>query len=329
MGPSDIEGQSWTKKRLEDGRVKGTAQWSGFLPIAPLVMDDATLNAKSTFVMIGIHESLKIAKNDRLNLFNLVGDADASVATLKTIQALENKIQPLRYFNRVSDVFKTSRERLPKTLSNIPGCHVPRIKACNPKSYSELESACEEFDTWPLIVRARGYHGGKYMTLLTSKSQLKAIKNNPWLYNGIFLLEFVDFSNEENLYQKTRVIMVDGVPYPRHSIISNSWSIHKENRADLMAMDDELCHKEEHFLAFLHDTGLKEYGAVFSGIHERIGLDIFGIDFSLVDGKVVIFEANACMNFIGQDYGNDDRYRYLERYEQALRRAVKKMLMSA
>ena len=110
MGPSDIEGQSWTKKKhLEDGRVKGIAQWSGLLPLAPFVMDDATLSAKSTFVMIGIHETLETPKNARLNLFNLVGDADASVTTLKTIQALENKIQPLRYFNHASDIFKTSR----------------------------------------------------------------------------------------------------------------------------------------------------------------------------------------------------------------------------
>jgi hypothetical protein len=330
MGPSDIEGQSWTKKkRLENGRVKGTAQWSGLLPIAPFIMADATLSAKSTFVMIGIHETLKIPKNARLNLFNLVGDADASASTLKTIQLLEDKIQPLRYFNRVSDVFKTSRERLPVTLLNIPGCSVPRIKASNPRSFDEFASACEEFAVWPLIVRARGYHGGEYMLLLEDRSRLDILKDKPWIYNGIFLIEYVDYRNEQGLYQKSRIIMVDGVPYPRHSIFSEQWAVHAASRADLMGQDIELCRQEEKFLAYLSDAGMKEYGEVFHAIQERIGLDIFGIDFALVDGKVVVFEANVCMNFLGQNYGEHGRYQYLEGYVKNLKRAVKKMLLNA
>jgi hypothetical protein len=329
MGPSDIEGQSWTKKKhLEDGRVKGTAQWSGFLPLAPFVMGDATLSAKSTFVMIGIHETLNIPKNGRVNLFNLVGDADASVTTLNTIQALENKIQPQRYFNRVSDVFKTSRERLPITLSGIPGCRVPLVKALKPGSFDEFASACEEFAVWPLIVRARGYHGGEHMLLLEDRSQLDSINDKPWIYDGVFLIEYVDYRNEQGLYQKSRVILVDGVPYPRHSIFSDQWAVHAASRADLMGQDAELCRQEEKFLAYLRDTGMKEYGEVFSAIQERVGLDIFGIDFALVDGKVVVFEANACMNFLGQNYGEHGRYQYLDSYVKKLKRAVKKMLLN-
>ena len=330
VGPSDIEGQSWTKiERREAGRVKGAFEWSGLLPILPFVKADATLSAKSTFVFIGIHEKFSMPRNAHLNLFNIVGDADASLKMLNIIQAMEDKIRPQRCFNRTSDVFKTSRGRLPETLSDIPGCYVPHVEASDPKSFGELEKACEKFDTWPLILRARGYHGGENMLLLSDRSQLDTIKDNPWLYDGIFLMEHVDYRNEGKLYQKTRVLYVDGVPYPRHSIISDCWSIHSKNRADLMDQDLELCHQEERFLAYLRTAGLKEYGAVFSAIQKRIGLDIFGVDFALVDGKVVVFEANACMEFLSQDYGEDGRYRYLESYVRTLKHAVKKMLMNA
>lgn len=330
LGPSDIEGQSWTKiDSRADGKVKGTAHWSGFLPIQPFVMGDPTLKAKSTFALIGIHETIHVPKNARLNLFNLVGDADASASTLNTIQVLESKIKPLRSFNRSIDVFKTSRERLPGTLSNIPGCRVPHVKTSNPRSFGELEAACEEFNTWPLIIRARGYHQGQNMILLSDKSQLEAIKDSPWLYGGIFLIEFIDFRNEENIYQKTRVILVDGVPYPRHSIVSDHWLIHSESRAVLMDRNIELCRQEEGFLQYLQGACLKEYGAIFKAIHERVGLDIFGVDFTILDGQIVIFEANACMNFLSQDYGKDGRYRYLESYIKDLKRAVKRMLIQA
>lgn len=330
IGPSDIEGQSWTeKKQLKNGNVKGTAQWSGFTCILPFVMDDATLKEKSMFLYIGIHESINVPKDARLNLFNLVGDADASPTTLRTIQAIERKIHHRRCFNRAGNVFRTTRERLPETLSGIPGCCVPRVKALEPKSFGELETACDEFDCWPLIIRARGYHGGEYMMLLEDRSQLETIKDNTWIYDGIHLIEFIEYRNRENLYQKTRIILIDGVPYPRHSIISDNWMIHGKSRDDLMGMDSGLCQQEERFLTYLQDTGLKKYRAVLTAIQERIGLDLFGIDCALVDGQLVIFEANACMNFLSQDYGEDGRYQYLRSYVKDLKHAVKKMLMKA
>jgi hypothetical protein len=331
MGPSDIEGQSWTKKeRLESGKVKGSAGWSGFLPIQPFVMQDSTLSRKSTFALIGIHETLRVPKNADLNIFNLVGDADASSSSLNMIRKLDNEIKPSRCFNHPENIFRTGRERLPSTLSDIPGCRVPRVMSSEPKSYSELEHACDEFDAWPLIIRARGYHGGEKMVLVENKSQLGAMGGCQWLYRGIFLIEFVDYRNRDNLYQKSRIILVDGIPYPRHSIISDHCFIHASSRADLMDEDPGLRRQEEDFLAYLRDDGLnRDYGQVFGAIQERIALDVFGVDFSVVDGEVVVFEANACMNFLFQDYGLDGCYRYIERYVRDLKRAVKKMLMKA
>lgn len=56
------------------------------------------------------------------------------------------------------------------------------------------------------------------MKLLADSSKLEAIKDNPWLYDGVFLMEYVDYRNNKKLYRKTRVILVDGIPYPCHSI---------------------------------------------------------------------------------------------------------------
>ena len=329
LGPSDIEGRNLTiPDRSENGKVRYA--WAGLLPIKDFVMGDPTLRAKSRIVLLGMSKPLEVRKNARLNLFNLVGDADASVGMLNTVQDMENSIQARRFFNRTENVFKTSRERLPKTLSNIPGCRVPRVKASDPRSFSELEAACEEFDAWPLIIRARGYHAGQHMRLVENKSQLDAIKDSPWLYGGIFLIEFVDYRSADGMCRKTRVVLVDGVPYPRHSIISDRWLIHPESRGELMDRDIELCRQEQRFLHNLGDRGLKEYGTVFKAIYERIGLDIFGVDFTILDGQILIFEANACMNFLGpQDYGKDGRYKYLESYIKDLKRAVKKMLIQA
>ena len=298
-------------------------------------MADPILSKNSTFGFIGLEEKRigiqgdgENLQNGPINLFNLVGDADSSGTALRIIQTVEKQIKPQHCFNRPENVFRTSRGSLPETLANIPGCRVPRVKEENPASFAELKVACETFDAWPLIIRARGYHGGEYMKILMDDSQLEALGDDPWLYNGIFLIEFIDYRNNENLYWKTRVILVDGTPYPRHSITSDKWLIHAGSRADLMNDDIDLCRQEERFLAWLRDEGLEEYGAVFSAIQERVGLDLFGIDFALVDGQVLVFEANACMNFIGQSYEKNDRRLYLEGYMKSLKRAVKNMLMT-
>jgi hypothetical protein len=298
------------------------------VPIQPFVWNDPTLKAKSMFALMGI-QTITVPEGARPNLFNMVGDADASVGALKQVQALEREINHFRCFNRAANVLKTSREGLQKTLAGIPGCRLPRVSTCQATSYDELNSACAEFSAWPLIIRAAGFHGGENMCLLNKLSDLESIKDRPWLYAGVLLMEFIDCRNENKLYQKTRVIMIDGVPYPRHSIVSDNHFIHAKNRSDLMDQDDSLCRREEGLLVYLRDEGLIEYGEVFSAIYQRIGLDIFGIDYAMLGGELVIFEANACMDFLSQDYGANGRYRYLEPHVRVLRRAVKKMLMTA
>ncbi len=329
FGPSDIEGQNpITSTSPEKGGVRVTADLQGVLPILPYVMNDQTLRANSAEVMVGVHQ-IRLPENASVNLFNLVGDADSSSNMLLKIQHIANELQPRRFFNQPSHVFRSSRGRLPKTLGDIPGCVVPRVEIANPKTFAELQAVCERFDRWPIIVRARGYHGGENMVLVSDAAQLESIENLSWLYRGIFLIEFFDFKNADGLYQKIRVVMVDGIPYLRHCIISDKWAIHTGSRAELMDQDIELCYREEKFLAQFCEAGLKQYGQIFREIHRRMGLDVFGIDFALVNGQMVLFEANPCMSFLGDRYGNDDRYQYLDQYVNALRRAIKRMLVTS
>ena len=329
LGPSDIKEQNpITNTSAESGGVRVTADLAGLLPILPFIMTDRTLRANSAQVLVGVH-SIRLPENARVNLFNLVGDADSSSNMLQKIQQIAYKVQPLRFFNQPSRVFRTSRGRLPKTLANIPGCVVPRVETIHPKTLSELRAACATFDHWPVIVRARGYHGGEQMLLLAEPAQLESIKDVSWLYGGIFLIEYFDYKNKDGLYQKTRVIMVDGLPYPRHSIFSDKWIIHAGSRADLMHQNPGLCRQEEYLLAHLRDTRMGEYAQVFREIHARIGLDIFGIDFAIVDGQIIIFEANACMKFLDRRFRANDRYHYMDNHVKDLKRAIKKMLLQS
>jgi hypothetical protein len=326
LGHSDISGQEVSTSERVPGGTKVTTDLAGVLPILPWAQSDKTLAEKCVPILVTEDTQLP-DPNPRLNLFNLVGDADSSSTSLHLIQKIVNAAQPRRCFNLPAHVFRTSRARLPKTLANIPGCIIPKVLSINPKTPEELESACVEFNSWPLIARARGYHGGEHMIMLKDMAEIELVKHQEWLYTGIFLIEFVDYKNGDGLYQKTRVIMIDGFPFLRHSIYGDRWAVHSRNRADLMDGDMELCHREERFLAEFRDVGLREYTQVFQNIHGRIGLDVFGIDLALVNGNIVVFEANACMSFVGQRHGTDEQYGYLDSHLTAIRRALKKMLI--
>jgi hypothetical protein len=329
LGPSDIDEQNRiTNVSPEKGGIRVTADLAGILPIMPFIMGDRTLRANSAQVVVG-HQSIRLPRNARVNLFNLVGDADSSINMLQQIQRIANELQPQRLFNPPSRVFGTSRGRLPKTLADIAGCVVPRVDAVHPKTFGELQATCEAFATWPMIVRARGYHGGENLVLLDEPAQLEPIKDESWLYNGICLIEYIDYKNRDGLYQKSRVIMVDGKPYPRHAIFSHTWMIHAGSRADVMHQDLGVCRQEERFLARLRDEDMDGYADVFREIHARIGLDLYGIDFAVVDGQIVVFEANPCMKFLDRHHRADNRYHYLSNHVKDLKRAVKKMLLQS
>jgi hypothetical protein len=330
LGASDIEEQNpVTNTTVEQGGIRVTAEMAGLLPIMPFILNDRTLRASSAQVLVGV-QPIPLPRNARVNVFNVVGDADSSSNMLQRIQHIANELQPRRFFNPPSRVFPTARERLPKTLANIPRCIVPRVASADPRTITELRAACDAFAAWPMIVRARGYHGGKNMVVLAGPAQLEDIKDEPWLYSGgLCLIEYIDYKNREGLYQKTRVIVVDGTPYPRHSIYSDNWMIHAGSRAELMHQDLALCRQEERVLADLSEMHMGGYAEVFREIHARIGLDIYGIDFAMVDGQILVFEANPCMKFLDRHYRADNRYSFLDGHVKELKRAVKKMLLTA
>ena len=328
LGPSDDEARNPSTREHVQGGVKVTTSLSGLLPILPYVSADPDLSPRSTMVLVGVHE-IRIPANTQVNLFNLVGDADSSQGMLQRIQMIADQIRPWRYFNPAENILTTARGQLPTTLANIPGCILPCVESVSPVNFSEFCLACEKFDSWPLIVRAIGYSGGANMVLLNSPSELESLRDQSWLYGGILLVQYIDCRDEDGLYNKTRVIVVDGVPYPRHSIYSDQWLSSTASRA-WMDSNVELCQREERFLAYLRDEGMKQYGPVFREINQRIGLDIFGIDFALVNGQMVIFEANACMTFLRRRrWSRDPRYDYLDTHITALWGAVKTMLLNA
>ena len=105
---------------------------------------------------------------------------------------------------------------------------------------------------------------------------------------------FHDFRSADGHWRKYRLIFVDRRVYPYHLAIGEDWLVHYW-RAEMGRADWKKA-EEERFLSDWRGVfGPKAAQAVEEVAH-RLDLDYGGMDCALAqDGRVLLFEANACM----------------------------------
>ncbi len=98
----------------------------------------------------------------------------------------------------------------------------------------------------------------------------------------------------------------------RHLFISDHWNVHGKDRQRFMAGKSPIVAEER--AMFVRVEGAFEPAVVdtLRAARSRISLDFFGIDFAIArDGHVLLFEANASMNFF--PYSSDPQFAYLRK----------------
>ena len=84
----------------------------------------------------------------------------------------------------------------------------------------------------------------------------------------------------------------------RHKLMSDSWNVHGKDRERIMGDRPDLIEEEVALFATPEGAFPPEIGRTLDAVRDRMGLDFFGVDFGIApDGRVLLFEANATMNF--------------------------------
>jgi hypothetical protein len=108
-------------------------------------------------------------------------------------------------------------------------------------------------------------------------------------------------------------------------LVSEHWNVHAKDRQRVMAERPELIAEEERMFAAADGAFPDEVQQVLTSVSERMSLDFFGMDFGIApDGRVVLFEANATMNFF--PLSPDPRFAYLARCVEPARSAFYDLL---
>lgn len=230
-------------------------------------------------------------------VFNQIADADTHRGALRRCIQLCEQLNTT-VINHPANVLKTTRDQVAAALQGIPGVVVPRTVRFRPRSPDEVFSrAAAEGLEFPYIVRAAGEHGGRLMLRLDNRGDVGLLHALPFDGRDFYLIEFIDYRDEDGYYHKQRLAMIDGEVLMRHSLYDTDWKVHGASRAGMLARESwETLNQRE---IRLEKEVLPRAAAACAEIARRLGLEYFGIDGHLrEDGKLIVFEANASMNIL-------------------------------
>jgi len=232
-------------------------------------------------------------------VFCEISDPDShTVALSKARKLFKLTSTRIRWINDPHGVQNTRREIVPQLLAGIGDVYTPKTILVNDVSIKNLRSAIEAGELrLPVLIRPTGSHGGKHLVKIEHFAELNDLDLSR--YPRAFVTEFLDTAID-GLYAKYRYAVVAGEPFLRHVIFSNHWCVHSESRS-FMADHPDLQEREARILQeFDRDLKVSTRDAI-KQIHSKIGLDYFGIDFTISGGRLIIFEVNANMNILNNN----------------------------
>ncbi len=228
-------------------------------------------------------------------VFNAVGDADLCARALDEIpRILARTKAPV--INPPERILPTGRSANAERFAAIDDVIVPRTSLFSRKSLERpdiAETLHEQGFTFPLLLRAPGFHTGQHFLRADNAAEFSAaVSQLPG--DQLFVIQYLDARGADGLARKYRAMIIDGVLYPLHLALSQFWKVHYFT-SDMAA---EPAHRQEE-AAFLSDMASVLGPKVLQSLMrlcEALQLDYGGIDFGVSqDGRVLLFEANATM----------------------------------
>lgn len=325
LGPDDNKSSKITYSTENKISVK----FVGILPIYPTILQLPELKKRSHLVILGIHKKFippRELKN--VKLVNLIGNPDGNFHSLKITENLITDLSFEDVINNPVNIYKTSRLTLPNLIGDINNVVISKTVAVSASTSSELIEAVNKNEfSYPVIVRLAGYHNAEHMKKIDSEADFHSIRDWFSTKRNFIILEYINCLGEDGYYRKARIAVVGGKFFPQHFLSSKTWCVDVKNRYNIMLKEDLLRNDEKTFFESFKRTIYPKYQNQLKEIHRRINLDIYGIDCFFKDnGEIVIFEANACMDFTSMWLGPNNEYQYKIPYRAAVRDAIIKLM---
>ena len=244
----------------------------------------------------------------------------------KVLEAIARMLKPYKgtVINHPLAVLSSGRDRISRKAAAVEGLVAPPSVRLRATSAASVASIAERGGvSFPAILRPAGAHRGSG-TFLVRDSVEAAQAMQPG--DDYYLTAFADYRSPDGLYRKIRFFFIGEAVIIRHQIASDNWNVHVEARDRFMASRPRLVQEERRLI----EAGIEALPALaqraLAGVRAAVGLDFFGLDCSLLeDGSLLLFEANATMNFSNAS-ADDPQFSYLRPAFQQGRNGFRSML---
>lgn len=154
----------------------------------------------------------------------------------------------------------------------------------------------------PVIIRPSVTQMGKGAKLCRTEDEVLTHLNS-WNSGDICAIRYFNCSDELGNARQYRIVALDGVLYPERINVAPFWHSHDASREDIGWYENGYDELEQHYLSDPRSAIGVEPSEIFQPFVDKIGLEIFGIDFGIDDqGRIIIFEANASMNLFNKRF---------------------------
>jgi hypothetical protein len=193
-------------------------------------------------------------------------------------------------------VCNLDRDKLHGLLVGIDGLDIPATACVTRAQLLALARSNAAFADvaaglqFPIIVRPRGSHAGAGLAKVDDRATMsRYLAQRP--EQEFFISRFVDYANEDGLFRKYRIVIIDGRPYACHMAIADRWDIWYLNAG--MAFSESKRREEENFMRTFDSAFAVRHQAALTAMAHRVSLDYFTIDCAEnKHGELLIFEAD-------------------------------------
>ncbi|MEE9395853.1 MAG: TauD/TfdA family dioxygenase [Methylococcales bacterium] len=232
-------------------------------------------------------------------ILNTISCPDLERSALLALARFIDRNPDVPVINHPRAVLDTTREKNYHRLNALAGVVFPRTERLrwDGASVSSIVNEVLGLDfNFPIIVRMAGTQTGHSVGLINSIQELKDYFSSALTNREYYLIQFYDRCRKHGFYNKTRIFCINGQYYPVANLFRDFWSIHSGDRYYAMSTTEWMQEEERAYLGNCVDYLGKENYNKLLRIRDMVGLDFFGIDFTIWDDQsLFIFELNPAM----------------------------------
>ncbi|SIO39874.1 hypothetical protein SAMN05443247_04840 [Bradyrhizobium erythrophlei] len=284
------------KPKLRVLALAASIDMGGNTPIE-FLLEDSAIELLTLYVVAGVPLPVPLPDHDIAIV--IASDSEECRDALRVIdQAAAGWPRPM--LNPPRLVANLDRDKLHNLLRGIKGLDIPATESVTRAQLSDASRPNIKPDLlladvaaelrFPFIVRPRGSHAGVGLARIDGPAAIDRYLAER-AEQEFFVSRFVDYANDDGLFRKYRIVVIDGRSYACHMAIADRWDIWYLNANMAFSASKRL--EEESFMRDFETAFAVRHQDALAAMAERVGLDYFTIDCAENKrGELLIFEAD-------------------------------------